>query len=258
MWVPEKRPIGIPEDVDDDMAYNLFKVGGEVVISKDVEGGVDLCPHDWIEVEEKREIGRALGCIVYRCRRLGCLRFVFQHRTALHKFLWSYKSFPKIPCKLPERGYYSLEWFSKRFGMHPKQIYDYFQLVEGLDIDGFPAYIKTDNGRVFFYRDDPSPCQNITSLKHMANHTLEGTEAKSIEHAATHPTDYSRARFGNQLRAYIGTLGPLLTGFFLLLAATNLQHHVNKSEKYVQPDGCYLNSAVTKFNERGPLKKFLF
>jgi len=149
-----RERIGIPNDVDDDVAFNIFKSGGEVIISKVVESGVDLCPHEWEEIEEKREISRGLGCKVYRCIK-GCLRFVFHSRSSLGKWLWGYRSFPKIAGKLPTEGYYSDDWFHRKFGMNPQTVSDYYKLTEGLDIDGAPAYIKTDEGRVFFYRDDP-------------------------------------------------------------------------------------------------------
>jgi hypothetical protein len=146
----------IPDDIDDDVAFNIFKSGGEVIISKDVDGGVDLCPHEWGDVEEKRAISPSLGCRVYRCTRNGCLRFVFQSRSSFDKFLWGYRSLPKIPQKLPTKGYYSDEWFARKFHMNPQTVSDYYKLIEGLDIDGVPAYIETDEGRKFFYRDSPS------------------------------------------------------------------------------------------------------
>lgn len=153
-----------------------------IIFSKRMDSGVDVCPHIWDLVRERH------GIQVYRCLLNGCLGFRFQHRTEIHKFIRFLRERPKIPIKLPVEGaFYSDEEIARRINSDPRTVKKYYEVIDGLDIDGNPAYIRAD-GRIFYYRDDPSPLLNdITSTEHLDYHSPEGINVpRSLEHAAEH------------------------------------------------------------------------
>jgi hypothetical protein len=150
--------MGMMERVVRDIAREVIP---NVIFSKKVDSGEDVCPHMWDLVRERH------GIQVYRCLLNGCLGFRFQHRTEIHKFVRFLRERPKIPVKLPvEDAFCSDEEIARRINSDPRTVKKYFEVVDGLDIDGSPAYIKAD-GRIFYYRDDLSPLLNVpTGVEH--------------------------------------------------------------------------------------------
>lgn len=130
-----------------------------VVISKMVDSGVDVCPHEWEFIRERH------GIRVFRCKVSGCLNFrsLSKAGSAIDKFIGFLKELPKILVKLPLKGgFYSDEEMGRRLKQDPRTIRMYFEVVEGLDLDGVPAYIQADS-RIFIYRDDDTPQSSSNS-----------------------------------------------------------------------------------------------
>ena len=97
------------------------------------------------------------GIEIYRCVLSGCHGFRFPYRTEIGKFVQFLKELPKIPIKLPLSGaLHSDEEIARRLNSDPRTINKYFEVVEGLDLDGVPAYTKADS-RILIYLDDAPP-----------------------------------------------------------------------------------------------------
>jgi len=140
---------------------NIIKLGGWIILSKDVDSGIDVCLHDWTQ----GPVRKIHGYHVYLCQRSGCLGIYSPHRSAIEEFIECYRELPKIPMKLPEGGYHSDEELARMLTKKtekywdPRQIKKYYEVLQGFDIDGAPAHIIAD-GRPFMYRDDTGPSIN--------------------------------------------------------------------------------------------------
>lgn len=77
------------------------------------------------------------------------------HRTEIQKFVQFLKNIVKIPMKLPLRGaLYSDEEVARILNSDPRTVRKYYEVVEGVDLNGRAACVEADS-RVFIYRDDP-------------------------------------------------------------------------------------------------------
>jgi hypothetical protein len=83
-----------------------------------------------------------------------------KYRTSLDKFIVLFRQLHKIPIKLPEHGYYSDEELGRKFGMDPRTVREYAEVLDGLEINGSPAYFQADS-KVFYYRDDPTTPKSL-------------------------------------------------------------------------------------------------
>jgi len=128
----------------------LFDEMSGVVLSGNVDSGVDVCPHDWYLVKDVH------GIQVYRCAVGGCLYFRHVHRSAIRKFLEFLRALPKVP-QIPVRGYYTIPHLAKMSGQDSRTIRNYYDVVEGLEINGQAKYFELDDSTVVIYRDDPEP-----------------------------------------------------------------------------------------------------
>lgn len=128
----------------------LFEEMSGVVLSANVDSGVDVCPHDWCFVKDVH------GIQVYKCTRGGCLYFRHVHRSAIRKFIEFLRTLPKVP-QVPLRGYYTIPYLAEHFGQDSRTIRNYYEVVEGLEINGQVKYFELDDSTVVIYRDDPEP-----------------------------------------------------------------------------------------------------
>lgn len=120
------------------------------MLSKDFEGNIDLCPHDWSG--PIRQVGEIT---VHRCRRSACLGFHSPYRTSLEKFINFVTSLPKLP-QVPVKGYISLREIAGILSEDERTVLKYFRVITGFETDGILSYIEADS-RLFIYRDDPEP-----------------------------------------------------------------------------------------------------
>lgn len=118
-----------------------------IILSKDVDSDVDMCPHEWEFVRRTHEFS------IFTCKLKGCLRFVTPYRTSLDKFLQVFYTFPRIP-EIPTEGYYSHENIGRMIGEDPRTVEKYCEVIDGLDLDGCLKHIRADS-RIFMYRDPP-------------------------------------------------------------------------------------------------------
>jgi hypothetical protein len=166
------------------MNSDIFQEGGWVIISRDVDSGVDVCSHKW-SPNPVREIH---GYRVYICKRNGCFGIYSPSRSAIKKFIECYRKLPKIPFKLPQAGYYSDEEIQRRFGIDPRQAREYYEVLQGLDIDGAPAHIVAD-GRTFMYRDDKAkPLMNEGEERRLPQQSTIKTRHPFLDWLAERPT----------------------------------------------------------------------
>jgi len=129
----------------------LFDEMSGVVLSANVDSGVDVCPHkDWYLVKDVH------GIQVYRCAVRGCLYFRHVHRSSIRKFIEFLRALPKVP-QVPVRGYYTIPYLAKAFKQDSRTIRNYYDVVEGLEINGQAKHFELDDSTVVIYRDDPKP-----------------------------------------------------------------------------------------------------
>ena len=126
-----------------------------IIISKLMDGGIDICPHEWEYAKEKHDIR------VFKCKRSGCLKFSTFGRIEINRFVEFIRKLPRIP-QLPDRFAFTDEELAREIRSDPRIVKKYLEVVEGVDLNGMAKSFQADS-RVFIYHDDPKAIPSTES-----------------------------------------------------------------------------------------------
>ena len=167
---------------------NVFKDDGNVIISRDMDSGEDICPHDWVPIRTVEEYQ------VFRCRLKGCIKVHSPYRSSITEFINFLRALPKID-KLPEHSLLDITEFARSVGLDQRQVKKYYRALQELDIDGRPTHTMVGSRRLFYLDDD----KNEEGLKKMRRELNERYERLRREDERRMEEEIRRQSIDNNL-----------------------------------------------------------